>query len=103
MCVNIAAHFAGRLRAYLRTQPDRGSEALREERQVGQHEDLPVIIAMKLIDFSLASPTGLQAYDYKRESVRCRRRYQTAEGRGFGRKRRRMLHICNRFATGLSS
>lgn len=50
MCVNIAAHFACRLRNYLRTQPDGGWEALREEGQIGQHEDVPRIIAMKPID-----------------------------------------------------
>ena len=79
VCVNIAAHFAGRLRNYWRTQPDRGSEALREERQIGQHENVPRIIAMKPIDFFSPPPTGLQAYDYKRESLRCSRRYQTGE------------------------
>ena len=60
----------------------RGSEALREERQIGQHEDVPRIIAMKPINFFSHPPTVLQAYDYKCESVQGSRRYQTAEWMG---------------------
>lgn len=101
MCVNIAAHFAGRLRNDWRTQPDRGSEALREERQIGQHEDVPRIIAMKPIDF-FSHPQRC----FKPMTInvnRCDTGGGTKRPNGWApdRNLRGMLHICNRFATGL--